>query len=520
MKKQQTKVVATKPAAVLIRVSSKQQVEKVSLEEQLSTCEQLCQERGRPVGEIFREEGVSASKDTLDNRPIMREVLDRIDRGEFGALVGFAPNRISRNDLAAQVIVLRLKLAGAVLITPEFTMDPQDPTERLTAYMQFWAAGRDSDARTKAIKMGKRGLRSRGKFPESRNLFGYRWEKAPRGVSGEGYPVEDERERPAVKIIFSLAEKGMRPLAICDELARRGVLTRSQQEWQDFRDGKRGEPKRRAAPWDVSVITRLVQRREYMGEWRTDGQTLWADAPAPLIGKAQWKRAQQAVERKVVRGPRRHLRGFLLQGHLTCARCGRRMTVAQPFQRQPWRYYRCAHRCRPNVRAAEIEQAVWQYVAERIRRPELVREAVERYHEHGVEAWREELGTKELALAQIEVEVERVHQGYDDRVYDAEQTKQRVASYEEKRLKLEAEAEALRAQIAKGEAHEARVKATEGLLRSLEDPDKMTFEEKRVVLDGLGVQITLPKEDSEKPVITWLGAALSADSLDYQVRLT
>jgi DNA invertase Pin-like site-specific DNA recombinase len=506
---------ATKPAAVYVRVSSKQQVEKVSLDEQVSTCEELCRSRGLEVGEVFREEGRSASKDTLDNRPVMSALLDRIDRGEFSALVAFAPNRISRNDLSAQVIILRLKIAGAILVTPEFTMNPQDPTERLTAYMQFWSAGRDSDARTSAIKMGKAGLRKRGHFPEARTPFGYHWQKAPRGVSGEGIPVLDEREASVVKLVFSLAEKGMRPQTIIGELTRRGVLTRSQQEWQEFREGKRAQPKRPPAAWELKTVTRMVSRREYIGEWRTDADTPWAEAPAPLTEKAVWRRAQAAITRKTV-GRRRHKREFLLQGHLRCEKCGKRLTIAQPFEDIRYRYYRCSKGCRPFVPAGEIEQAAWAYVAERIRRPELVREAVEKYHEHGLEAWREELGTKELALAQIEVEVERVHQGYIDKVFTSEQVRERVGRYDEKRERLEAEAEALRGQITKGEMHEARLRGTEGLLRRLKDPDGMTFEEKRRVLDSLGVEIVLPKEESEKPAITWLGAALADEELDLR----
>jgi hypothetical protein len=328
--------------------------------------------------------------------------------------------------------------------------------------------------------------------------------------------VVDEREAKAVKVLYRLAEQGNRPQEIADELTRRGVLTRSQMEWQEFREGKRAEPKRPAAPWDPGVIARLIRRREYKGEWRTDGQTLWADAPPPLIGKAQWARAQAAVERKAVRGPRKHLRDFLLQGHLTCARCGRKMTVAQPFNERSWRYYRCSHRCRPNLRAPLIEEAVWEYMAERIRHPERVREAVETYHEHGLEAWREEEGTLELALIGCDTIIAQAEQGYLDKVFSAERTKAIQTEQEAKKVDLEAQIGALREQIAKGEQHEARLKATEDLLRRLKDPDGLSFEEKRTVLDTLGVEIILPKEDGAPVVVKWYGAALTADGLDLK----
>jgi len=153
-------------------------------------------------------------------------------------------------------------------------------------------------------------------------------------------------------------------------------------------------------------------------------------------------------------------------------------------------------------------------MSERIRRPELVKEAVERFQEHGVEAWREELGTLELALDQIEDQVKAVNQAVDDRFYTTEQAKARIAKYETKGAMLEAEAEALRQQIAKGEEHTARVRATEALLRRLKDPDRMSFEQRRRVLDTLGVEVVLPAEGAEKAAITWLGATLAEGALD------
>lgn len=508
-----------KPAAVLVRVSSKQQVEKVSLDEQTATAEALCRQHHLTVGHVFREEGISASKDTLDNRPTMRDILDRIEAGEFGALVAFAPNRISRNDLAAQVIILRLKLAGAVLITPEFTMDPQDPTDRLTAYMQFWAAGRDSDARTKAIKMGKRGLRSRGRFPESRVPFGYRWQKGERGRSGEGKPVEDPREAKGIKLIYTLCGTGMRPAEVVEELTRRGVLSRSQEQWRLYKENpdQYPEPKRPAAPWDPCVIMRLVRRREYLGEWRTDDNTLWQDAPRPMVSKAVWARAQAAVSRKT--GPRRkHVRRFLLQGHLTCGRCGKRLTISQPIGADArWRYYRCSKGCRPYLAAAALEEAVWSEVSRYINDPALLAKGAEKFRQHGLEAWQEERGTLELAVIGCEQAIEKAEDGFLHGLWGEGRVSAIQQINRDKKANLEAQIAALTERIEKGESERARLLALEGMAKRLKDPDGMSYEAKRRTLESFGIEIVLPAEESEKLVIRWYGAPLAGVLLNQLV---
>ena len=46
----------------------------------------------------------------------------------------------------------------------------------------------------------------------------------------------------------------------------------------------------------------------------------------------------------------------------------------------------------------------------------------------------------------------------------------------------------------------------------------MTFEGRRRVLDGLGVEVVLPAEEADMVVITWLGATLAEGLLSHYVK--
>jgi len=510
-------------AAAYLRVSTRDQVngrghgEKVSLDEQRDAALNVCAENGWEVGPEYREEGASASREDFANRPQMQRLIADAAAGAFQAVAAFADTRFDRNTKGGIRLILALSDAGIrYLAVPGTLYDLEDPFGILRKVFASTTSEADAKNRAAAIKSGKRGLRSRGVWPEARCPFGFGWQKGPRGVSGAGKPVLDEREASAVKLIYRLAEQGNRPQEIVDELTGRGVLTRSQAEWQDFREGKREQPSRPAAPWDPGVIVRMVRRREYIGEWRTDGQTLWADAPAPLIGKTQWARAQRAVERKAVRGPRRQLRDFLLQGHLFCAKCGKRMTVAQPFSERSWRYYRCSKRCRPNLRAQVIEEAVWAEVSAVLRDPERLRKGVENFREHGLEAWREERGTIELAVIGCEQTIAKAEEGFLYHLWDEGRVSAIQQMQLDKKADLEKQIAALTEQIEKGERQEARLIATQDLAKRLKDPDKMSFEDKRRALEGLGIEIIMPAEESEKPVIRWHGAGLVASGPDLK----
>lgn len=511
-------------AALYLRVSTRDQVngrghgEKVSLDEQRAAALRVCAENGWEAGPEYREEGASASRADFANRPQMQRLIADAAAGGFQAVAAFADTRFDRNTKGGIRLILALSDAGIrYLAVPGTLYDLEEPWSILRKVFASTTSEADAKNRAAAIKSGKQGLRSRGMWPEARCPFGYRWQKAPRGVSGEGKPVLDKREAAAVKLIYRLAEQGNRPQEIADELTRRGVLTRSQEQYRQYAEDPERTPMPTrhdelyaGSPWDPGVIVRMVKRREYLGEWRPDGQTLWADAPPPLIGKPQWARAQRAVERRVERRARKHVRQFLLQGYLVCDICGKRMTVAQPFNERSWRYYRCSKRCRPNIRAERIEEKAWAAVAEVLRKPDQIREGAEKYREHGIEAWREERGTIELAVIGCDATIEKAEQGYLDGVFTAERAKIIQDQQAKKKADLEKQIAALTEQIERGERREARLLATEDLARRLKDPDRMSFEEKRWALEGLGVDKIVVPEDPEKSVISLLGAPLAA----------
>jgi hypothetical protein len=183
-----------------------------------------------------------------------------------------------------------------------------------------------------------------------------------------------------------------------------------------------------------------------------------------------------------------------------------------------WRYYRCSKGCRPHPKAAEIEEAVWTEITRYIRDPELLRKGADAYHEHGLVAWREEMGTKGLALAELDTRIARVWDGFDGGVYTKEQATQRATAYEEKKATLEAEIAVLADRIERGENHEARLRSTMEWAGRLGDPDTMTFEERRQVFDVFGITVVLPAGPEAKLVIRWYGAALVGTQPDQYVR--
>jgi putative DNA-invertase from lambdoid prophage Rac len=93
-------------AAIYLRVSGRRQDE----ENQAEDCRSLCSSRGWFVCEPVREVGSAAL-----NRPRWRGLLDRVHRGEIGAVVVWSLDRMGRDMAGILADVKAIRAGGGVL---------------------------------------------------------------------------------------------------------------------------------------------------------------------------------------------------------------------------------------------------------------------------------------------------------------------------------------------------------------------------------------------------------------------
>src|SRR5258706_16227919 len=91
------KVAAPKLAALLyLRVSSKEQLQNLSIQTQRASCEEYCKKNGLNIVGEFQE---TASAKTAKDRPQFQAMLRCCEqrRGEIGAVVVYSVSRFARN---------------------------------------------------------------------------------------------------------------------------------------------------------------------------------------------------------------------------------------------------------------------------------------------------------------------------------------------------------------------------------------------------------------------------------------
>lgn len=105
---------ADKMFGLHFRVSTKKQVEEgESLETQESLANGVVKTEKGKVYDIYKEEGVSATKKQLSKRPDMLRLLNDFQQGKFKNIVSYNQDRLFRNDKEAPFVLLYLISNGA-----------------------------------------------------------------------------------------------------------------------------------------------------------------------------------------------------------------------------------------------------------------------------------------------------------------------------------------------------------------------------------------------------------------------
>ncbi|CAA9293540.1 MAG: site-specific recombinases [uncultured Chloroflexi bacterium] len=210
---------AVKRAALYPRVSSKGQEEEGT---SLGTQEQRCREYAAQRGYVVDEEHVYREVHTgteLWERPQLAKMREAVRRRDVDVVVAFAIDRLSRDPVHMGVIITEADHAGVAV---EFVSEPLDnsPEGQLIRFVRGYAAKVEHEKIRERSMRGRRARVVSGKLlPGARPLYGYRF-TADRAA----YEV-DESTAPIVRRMFAAVAAGQTLRAIAASLTADGVPT-------------------------------------------------------------------------------------------------------------------------------------------------------------------------------------------------------------------------------------------------------------------------------------------------------
>ncbi len=311
-------------AVAYIRVSSQEQVDGHSLDAQERLFRELCKNRDWEPVSIYREEGKSAHVDSINKRPVFRQLLEDAATGAFEVVVVHTLDRWSRNLKVMLDSVSVLSQHGVGLVSVTENLDWSSPEGRLVARTLGSFGEFFSDMLGTHIKKGvsERAIQGKhlGGIP-----FGYQscWEgpKGGRQLSCKPehpaglHPVEQETE--AVRELFRHYSTGTTTLRqLATWLNSQGLRTRNTKR---IADGSGTGPRL----FTTASVRGILHNPFYYGKVKHLEQLL-PGVQEPLVSEELFQTVQSATKRNSGRSSTLNphpQREYLLKGLIRCAHC-------------------------------------------------------------------------------------------------------------------------------------------------------------------------------------------------------
>ena len=368
-------------AAIYCRVSSSGQEDNSSLGTQEAGCRAFAETHGFAVTAVYRDVHTGAE---VFERPQLTELRTAMRAGAFEVLIVHALDRLSRKQTHQGLILSEAEHASVEWqsVTEDIDNSPQG---------QILRAVIGGMAEMERLKISERTVRGRlararsGKLlPGKAALFGYRWRDAAKSA----YDI-DPLAGPLVQRIFNSNAQGQTIRSIAAQLTQEGIMTPSG-----------------GTHWSPSTIHTILKQPLYTGEgvaWRyatekkrgggsrilvrpeSEQVRLPAGTVPQLIDeltfeavKARLRRNQEQASRNNADPTATLLRG----GYVRCGYCH---TIFSVLLKDGLRYYRHGmrqldrHGCAStSIRSEHLDDAVWNRVVSILMQPEIIEKEIDR----------------------------------------------------------------------------------------------------------------------------------------------
>lgn len=345
-------------ALIYLRVSSSQQAdtdydpEGFSIPAQREACKRKADSIGAFVVEEFVDRGESAK---TANRAGLQALLTRVAERDISHVVVHKVDRLARNRADDVDIVMRIRAAGAQLVSATENIDETPSGHLLHGIMSSIAEFYSRNLATEIMKGTTQKAKTGG--TPFRAPIGYL--NVREWIDGrEIRTIEIDPERaPLVKVAFDLYATGEYSLIdLCTILEARGLRSRP----------SRNKP---AKVLGTNRLSQLLRNDYYVGVVNYAGHS-YHGRHQPLVDDATFEKVQQILDAQRQSGERSWRHHHYLRGTLRCADCGRRLFFTQAKGRRGglYDYFICGGRtariCKqPHHRVQAVEEAVERHYA-------------------------------------------------------------------------------------------------------------------------------------------------------------
>jgi len=510
-------------AAIYARVSTERQQSQQTIDSQLAVLTAWVSQQGYELSpdHIYKDEGASGSR--LD-RPALDALRDAAQMAAFDVVVVLSPDRLARK-YAYQVLILEeLRRLGCEVVFLHHPIS-DNPNDQLLLQIQGAVAEYERSVLAERFRRGKLQRARAGQYLGGKAPYGYRYIKRQENMPG--HLVIDEAEAEMVRTLITwLIEEQMTVRQIIKRLNAGVWVPRSgRHQWSAstvhhilsdpiytgvaylnrYRYVRPLKPRQHSSRCDENTVRQLRPRDE------------WIAVPVPpIIDQHRADLAQAQLARNALLSFRHNIKySYLLRCLLTCGTCGLAMfgRTFKACRNQPERiYYLCHGRdciltarpqaCRRRaIKAAELEDAVWNHIAGLLSDPDRLLAQFQHFAQLTTDGDSNEQMAQQKLRANIERigrEEKRLVDAYQSEVITLEELTERRELLSARRgalLKQQEQQEQLRRQSAQAQEVLTDLKAFCERVRAR--LDQATFAEKQTILQLLIERIIVGEESLE-----------------------
>ncbi|MFZ5648721.1 MAG: recombinase family protein [Bacillota bacterium] len=315
--------------------------------------------------EMYLDEGVSGTL-SMEDRPEGARLMADARSGRIKAVYFYRLDRLARSTQVVLSTYNELEKLNIPIKSMTEAFDTGTPVGKFFMTLLASIAALERDTILERTQMGKERKAREGCWTSGPPPFGYR-------VGTEKRLVVFEPEAETVRLIFRLYNEGMSMVPLAEYLNARGIPTPTT---------SKSLKKPSTGLWHAGHISIILRSLVYTGEYRTmkrsrKGKNGTVIRVEPIITRDEFQRAGKLLSENGDMSRGRRGRNYLLRGLVYCGICGLAM-VGNKSGNGGRSYYRCTGTVNHGrgkvcgnrqVRAEEIEQAIWEDIKVFIKNP-------------------------------------------------------------------------------------------------------------------------------------------------------
>jgi site-specific DNA recombinase len=507
--------------AVYGRVSTEEQAEKGSIQNQIEFATKYCDLHQLEIFEIYKDDGISGTV-PLHERPEGKRLIQDAKDKKFDTLLLYKLDRLGRSARVTLNSIYELENYGVQIKSMTEPFDTSNPSGRFMITMLAGVADLERETILERMWHGANRAARSGKWLGGIVPYGYK-------VNDNGFlevnvsliPGFHMSEAEVVRLIYSLlVDQHYSTVKIADYLNALGVPPAYIKDGRQIKKGTRKE--NTAGIWRPARIRGIVTNTVYKGVHfygrRSNKQRELIEREVPaLISESVCNKAQEVLKSNQIEAFKNSNRNYLLRGLIKCGSCGCTYhgTGFAGAKREIKYYYLCGGKAKyngpklgkctsKNIAAEQIEEMIWDDIVNFINNPGDVLEQLDKSMDDKKALYSTLLEEKKViqnSLDEKEHEKQSILDLFRKKLIDAADVEKQFSKIAEERIALENRIKSINVQLNSQNDLSVQYNTAAELLKNLREKIRgnINYEKKREIVKILVKEVLVTTLPSTTP---------------------